>query len=341
MPRLSNPGDDDEARKRITSLALAGDPLVLMDNIGSTLGSASLDAALTSTVWKDRRLGVNEIVECALRACWFATGNNVVLLADTSRRVCHVRLDSPEECPEERSGFRYPNLLRHVREHRLELLTAGLTILRAYVVAGKPDAGLKPWGSFETWSGLVRNCIAWLGLPDPGETRRELAEASDRDAAALRALFAGWGEVDPEGHGLTAAALVKFLADNERHYETVRGALLELCDTRGKGLTGRGVGNQLRRFKGRVVGEKRLELLPKSHGIQRWVVRGVSGASGASVFHPFARESDPLCGGAAVPETISGECREDAPHAPHAPPLCSRCEDVLDSDGLCPTCRDW
>src|SRR5262245_57668872 len=108
-------------------------------------------------------------------------------------------------------GFRHPNLLQHVRENRLALLTAGLTILRAFVVAGRPEAGLKPWGSFEGWSGLVRNCIVWLGLLDPGDTRRELAEASDRDAAALRMLFAGWHEVDPDENGLTAAGLVKLL----------------------------------------------------------------------------------------------------------------------------------
>ena len=33
------------------------------------------------------------------------TGNNVALDADMHRRVCHIRLESPEEKPEEKNGF--------------------------------------------------------------------------------------------------------------------------------------------------------------------------------------------------------------------------------------------
>lgn len=379
MPRLSNPGDDDEARKRITALAMAGDPLVLIDNIATTLGSASLDAALTSTTWKDRKLGGNEMFEGSLRAVWFATGNNAVLLADTSRRVCHVRIESPLEAPEERDGFRIPNLLQHVRENRLELLTAGLTILRAYVVAGRPDKNLKPWGSFEGWSRLVRNCVVWLGLQDPGGTRRQLAEASDRDAAALRALFEGWNEIDPDGEGLTSSGLVKLLKDNDSKYDAVRGALQELCDTP-KELTGRKVGNQLRRFKGRVIGERRLTCREGRGRQNFWRIESASGVCGESgesfsatpenIFHDETTVN--------TDKATAAECQTHTPHTPHSPPvesgddinaefvraaaeeldpfdfcpeplpdfpnntaLCSRCEDILDADGLCQTCKDW
>lgn len=349
MPRLSNPGDDDEARKRITSLALAGDPLALIDNITSTLGSASLDAALTGTTWKDRRLGVNEMIEAPLRAIWFASGNNIVLTGDMSRRVCHVRLDSPMEAPEERTGFRFPNLTEHVRENRLRLLTAGLTILRAFVVAGRPDAGLKPWGSFEGWSGLIRNCVAWLGLPDPGETRRELAEASDRDAAALRMLFAGWSEVDPDENGLTAAGLVKLLATNEDRYGGVRDALLELCDTGKKaGLSARAVGNQLRRFKGRVIGDRRLRSVEDRHKkINRWVISacdaGSAGTAGSVSPPSRARAGESICGADPLAGGEQGKTHPANPAypAPAAtePELqtCSRCGFDLDCPG--PLCR--
>jgi hypothetical protein len=81
--------DDDELRKRITSLALAGDRLVLLDNLEGRFGSAALDAALTATSWKDRLLGANRIVEAPLVETWYATGNNVAVAADTARRICH------------------------------------------------------------------------------------------------------------------------------------------------------------------------------------------------------------------------------------------------------------
>ena len=129
--------------------------MVLIDNIIGEFGSASLDAALTGTVWKDRVLGRSEIVELPLITTWGATGNNVVLRADTSRRVCHIRLESELENPEERLDFRHPNLLQWVQEQRSRLLAAALTILSAYCRAGRPAQNLKAWGSYEGWSSLV------------------------------------------------------------------------------------------------------------------------------------------------------------------------------------------
>jgi hypothetical protein len=91
--------DEDELRKRITSLALAGDDLVLFDNLDGDFGNAVLDAALTASIWKDRILGTNRIAFAPLYVTWYATGNNVAVAADTARRICHIRLDSPEEHP--------------------------------------------------------------------------------------------------------------------------------------------------------------------------------------------------------------------------------------------------
>src|SRR5262249_47974410 len=58
--------DEDELRKRITSLALAGDRLVLFDNLAGKFGNAVLDAALTAVSWKDRILGGNRMGEAPL-----------------------------------------------------------------------------------------------------------------------------------------------------------------------------------------------------------------------------------------------------------------------------------
>jgi hypothetical protein len=175
-------GDEDELRKRITSLALAGDRLVLFDNLEGKFGNAVLDAALTGTAWKDRVLGVNRMAEAPLYMTWYATGNNVSVAADTARRICHVRLESPEEHPEERQDFLRPNLLAWVGENRPRLLAAALTVLRAYCVAGRPDQDLPAWGSFEGWSGLVRSAVVWIGLPDPGRTRLLLQDQADSPA---------------------------------------------------------------------------------------------------------------------------------------------------------------
>src|SRR5690606_18333567 len=118
MARMSQAKDDDEERKRILSIAMAGDLMVLIDNVDRPLGGAALDSALTGTEWRDRILGKSEMVTAPLLACWFTTGNNLQLLRATLRRALPLRLESAVERPEERSVFRYDPLLAHVeREH--------------------------------------------------------------------------------------------------------------------------------------------------------------------------------------------------------------------------------
>ena len=52
------------------------------------------------------------------KAIWIATGNNLQFQADTARRTLRIRLESREENPEERTGFKHPDLLPWVRRER-------------------------------------------------------------------------------------------------------------------------------------------------------------------------------------------------------------------------------
>lgn len=194
--RMTAPKDDEEFRKRITSIVEGTARIVLIDNLAGRFGCESLDAALTAQVWEDRRLGHNEMIERPLRFAWYATGNNVLLGADTARRVCHIRLLSPLENPEDREGFKFPDIRGHIRRNRPALLTAALTILRGFIAAGRPDQQLKPWGSFEEWSALVGAAIVWAGLTDPGETHTELRTTSDSEAGSLRQMLMAVIHVD-------------------------------------------------------------------------------------------------------------------------------------------------
>ncbi len=261
IARMTAPRDDDEFRKRITALAVAAEPIILIDNAVGLLGSASLDAALTGTTWTDRILGRSEMV-CAvpLIATWLATANNASLGADTARRVLHVRLESPEEKPEERSGFKHPNLLQWVRENQPKLATAAVSILAGYCAAGRPDMGLKPWGSFEAWSALPRQTVAWLDLPDPAETRAELAEQADHEGNALRLLIAGLEDADPDGDGLTAAEMLRKTEGEAVGYGLLRDAIAEFAPARsGKRPTTRSLGMKLHHVRRRVVGGKYID----------------------------------------------------------------------------------
>jgi hypothetical protein len=265
--------DVEELRKRITSLVLAGDSLVLFDNLEGKFGNAALDAALTATIWKDRLLGTNQRLEGRLAITWYATGNNVLIHADTARRICHIRLESPHEKPEERTDIRRPDLLRWVLEERPRLLRNALTILRAYVVAGKPRMLMKSWGSFESWSDWVRGAIVWCGFPDPVESRRELQEQSDTSASAMGQLLRALEAIDPDRLGLTTGEIVSHATrPDSPHSSEIQEMLLEGINGICAKLDGRLLGYRLRHYRRRVFDGRFIDLASMKSGNNRWAV---------------------------------------------------------------------
>jgi len=133
--------NDDEWRKKITSILLAAGPFVLLDNIpdNTTIDSPSLAAALTTHEWSDRLLGRNDTIRLPSRAVWVATGNNLRVAGDMPRRSFGIRLDANAERPWERTGFKIAGLQQHVLANRGDLLAAALTIIRAWYTNERPQ----------------------------------------------------------------------------------------------------------------------------------------------------------------------------------------------------------
>jgi hypothetical protein len=283
LPRTGAPKDDEEARKKITSIALAAEPHVLIDNVAAPLGCSAIDAALTGTTWSDRILGKSQMTGAVLLiTVWFATGNNMVFVGDTPRRTLPMRLESDLEKPEERDGFHIPDLLAWVRNERGRLAVAALTILKGYLVAGKPVMKLKAWGSFEEWSRLVRHAVVWCGLPDPGATRPEFVEASDARAQQLRLLLSGWEQADPNGLGMTTEQAVN--RATETGLDLLRQALAHIA-TPDTPVSPRSLGMKLHHFKGRVCGERRFVRAEETNRGVVWKVEK-SGESAGRVAQP-------------------------------------------------------
>jgi AAA domain len=250
VARMSAPSTDDEWRKRITAIAIAGEPIVVIDNVNGVLGGASLDAALTSARWSDRILGVSETVSLPLTTVWLTTGNNLRLTKDTARRTAHIRLHSLLEHPEERTDFVHPNLKEWLAENRPALAIAALSILKAYIDAGKPDQNLTPWGSFESWSNLIRAAVKWLGLPDPGATR--IALRDDEDTVLLDQVLAGWQEADPHGTGMTVAQALSLIVNTAKRDDDPYSTLRVVVESLSNREPARELGGILAKFKERV-----------------------------------------------------------------------------------------
>jgi hypothetical protein len=224
-----------------------------------------------------------------------------------------VRLESPHERPEERADVKRPHLVNWVAENREKLLAGALTILWAYHLAGRPDFKLKPWGSFESWSALVRNAVVWCGLPDPGETRAAVQEQSDETARGLRQLIAALEMIDPNHIGRTAAEIVgAATAEDSKSSPEVREMLREAVESLVSRLDGRKLGNRLRHLRKRVVDGKYLDLAGEdAKRVNRWAVYG------AERFH-------------ARPKTHPPHPPHPHPEAAGVPPASPDVEDVED-----------
>ena len=260
--------DRDELRKRITSVAVEGDRLVLFDHLAGAIGNDQLDAALTADRWKDRILGSNRIFDGPLDVVWFGTGNNCELRADTIRRTCHIRMESADERPKERSGFRYPKLREHILKHRAESLSAAQTILRGWFMAGRPRHNLPAWRSYESWSDTIREIVVWMGEPDPSMTRVTLQISADRHALAMGMFLKAMRRIDADRRGLTSAVIV----ENAKEHDDLRCAVEDLA---GK-LDSRILGYSLRSFLRRNFNGWFLDKATTTGQGVRWIARPIS-----------------------------------------------------------------
>ncbi len=280
--RMVQATNDEEQRKCITSLLMAGSTVALIDNISKRFGTSALDAALTGNEWQDRKLGGNTVLRLPNRLIWLATGNNVELQGDLNRRCLSIRLNSPEEYPEQRAGFQHPNLMEWIRIQRPRLVGAALTMLRAFFVAGCPSQGLKHWGSFEQWSAIVRETIVWCDEPDPGESRVALQESGDSERDLLDRLLTGW-VLASEALGRKSLGATDIVAlwdqghdTGGRDLDSFRLAVAELCGLGpGKPPGTRILGYRLRRFRDRVCNGRRLIGGPRGSGGNSWSVEKV------------------------------------------------------------------
>jgi putative DNA primase/helicase len=168
-------------RKTITAALREGHSIINLDNIEHPLASPDLAKAITQFEYQDRLLGESQMLRLPTNVLWTATGNNLTFRGDLSSRALLCRIDSGLERPEERT-FEIPNLMQFLVKNRKKIVTAGLTILRAYHMAGCPHQQVSPWGGFEEWSASIREPLVWAGLPDPCKTRETvLADDPERE----------------------------------------------------------------------------------------------------------------------------------------------------------------
>lgn len=184
--------DDEEWRKQLTSMLRSGYPAVNIDNVNHPLRSGHLASALTKPFWDDRILGQSATVRLPVRCMWLASANNPAFSDEMCRRSVSIRIDPEVERPWERDGFRHNNLMEWVREHRGDLVRAGLVIVQSWIAGGRPAYSGKLLGSYEHWSrvlgGILNNAKIDGFL---GNTKRFYDQA-DMETTVWRGFVEAW-----------------------------------------------------------------------------------------------------------------------------------------------------
>lgn len=163
--RAELPGDDDELRKQITTiLNYTTGSVVHFDNVTGVVRSSVVAALLTSARWDDRKLGANELISARNDRLWVVTGNNLTLGGDLARRAIRVTIDPDVPDPHLRTDFAIADLESFTREHRGAIIAALLTLVRAWIVAGRPVPERKGTDSYSHWIQTISGILANAGI---------------------------------------------------------------------------------------------------------------------------------------------------------------------------------
>jgi hypothetical protein len=270
--------NDDEWRKKITSILLAASPFVLLDNIpdNSTIDSSSLAAALTTHEWSDRLLGRNDTIRLPSRAVWVATGNNLRVAGDMPRRSFGIRLDANTERPWERTGFKIAGLEQHVLANRGDLLAAALTIIRAWYTNGRPKSPVSPLGSFEDWAQTIGSVLAFAGIHGFLGNLAKTQLVQDEDTQQWTAFFETWWDTFGSGAVTVSDLCQQIIARDGVDERALPDALLVHRD-HGEGALRRSLGRHLLRLMGRIFnGHKLLDAGNDGHRkVRSWKLAGL------------------------------------------------------------------
>ena len=254
---------DDEWSRRLLAVLRTGPTAIVIDNVTRPLNSGALAAAVTGGRFTGRIVGTSDTEVATVDCLWFITANNPKFSFEGLRRSIRIRLDAGLEHPEQGRRFRYPNLRRWIQENRLILVQGCLTLVQAWVAAGRPR-GEQILGGFEEWSEVIG------GILDVADVPGFLANSDDHRASAdgeapFRTFVCRWHQKHGSG-GVTTKQVFDLAED------------LDLDLGHGSDQSRRiKLGKLLERHQGRTFGELRLVRAEGSTGgSARWKVDKVT-----------------------------------------------------------------
>lgn len=282
------PPHDEETRKRLFALLMEAMRVILLDNLIEPLGNGALNTFLTAPLYSDRTLGSSKVLKLPNRALFLITGNNLRIIGDTYRRILVARMDAKMEHPDRRT-FEFDPVER-VLACRQELVAAALTIIRAWITAGRPRLGPGRTASFELWDDLVRQPVCWVsswsklpsGKPRFADPIKSLQRNLDQDPETqqLRALLTTWDacfNAQPGQDRQTVNDLIRFVSSQKEAPRNspagqLHAALVEIAGEPNGVINSRRLGRWLERHADRPINGLRLVPRGTLHRANCWQV---------------------------------------------------------------------
>jgi hypothetical protein len=193
---------------------------------------------------------------------------------EIARRCVRIRLDPRIDRPWLRDGFRHPDLLGWVKENRGELVWAVLTLIKAWIIAGRPRPRVKPLGSFEKWTEVIGGILEHAGIPGFLENTAEFYELADAEGATWRTFVTAWWDKYQDTE--VGAAKLFPLTEEIECFDLGKGGERSQKTTFGKML-----GKQ----RDKVIGDYRIMAAGKSNRANRWKLQKAQRVLGLNEHH--------------------------------------------------------
>lgn len=274
------PARDEECSKLLLALLKGAPAVIAFDNLTDDIKPhKSLCSVLTEESLQGRILGSTRMLPVGTRTLFLSSGNNVGPMADMARRCVTINLDPACELPAAHV-YKRADLIGEVRRDRSRYVAAALTVVRAWIAAGRPRAAAKPLASYMDWLDLCCQPLMWLGLPDPAKSVFD-GLAADPDRLLLGRFLKGWHEL--------FAGKVKHVRDVVAHVgagcpdgQDFGEVLLDVTGDRDRVDT-RKLGKWMAQNQGRIVGGLRLEKAPTTRSVVSWRVESVASVESVAV----------------------------------------------------------
>ena len=278
--------DDEEVRKRIFTILRSGSRVLIWDNVVGAFDSSSMASCMTSPTMTDRILGQSNSSTVPNRMMVILTGNNLTLQGEMPRRILVCRIDPRTDKPFARSFDLDPYV--YCRTNRLNMITAALTLIRAFLTHGCETKITGRLASFEDWDSWVRRAVIFANELKPGMFGDvmdviQANQSADPDQEALSSLLASW----EEEFGTKAVSVSELLSGASATYAGSKTkmfeALEELTNIKRYQLTPKSVGRYLSNRKGRIAGGRLLERGPTTGDTKTWRIKVVGAVNAGGI----------------------------------------------------------